>query len=324
METIAEHLIERGKQIVVHEAQSLMQMSKQINRSFAQACQAILACQGRVIVIGMGKSGHIASKIAATMASTGTPAFFVHPGEANHGDLGMITDQDVILALSYSGETGELLNLLPALKRFGMPLIAITGNPQSTLAKNSNYHLNVFVEREACSLNLAPTSSTTAMLALGDALAVTLLESRGFSKEDFAFSHPGGSLGRRLLLKVEDVMHQGEEVPSVKDCATLKSALIEMTRTRLGMTAIINDNRQVLGVFTDGDLRRSFEKGIDLSSPIIELMTAGCKTVTPNMLAAEALRLMESCKINALLVVDHEKHLVGAMNMHDLLHSGIL
>lgn len=324
MEILAENYIASGIRVIELEAQSLIQLSKQISKEFAQACEVLLHCQGRVIVIGMGKSGHIASKIAATMASTGTPSFFVHPGEANHGDLGMITHQDVVLALSYSGETGEILNLLPALKRFGVPLIGMTGNPQSSLAKNSDIHLNVQVEREACSLNLAPTSSTTAMLALGDALAITLLETRGFSKEDFAFSHPGGSLGRRLLLKVEDIMHHGDEVPRVFEHSTIKDALIEMTRTRLGATAIINEQNQVLGVFTDGDLRRSFENKIDLSTPIHQLMTPQGKTVTPQSLAAEALRIMESHRINALLVVDQDQSLVGALNMHDLLRSGIL
>ncbi len=324
MDAIAESLIVRGQKVIELEAEAIKNLSSRISHSFVDASKAILSCKGRVIVIGMGKSGHIGSKIAATLASTGTPAFFVHPAEASHGDLGMITNQDVVLCLSYSGETQEMLNLLPPLKRFGIPMISMTGNPKSRLATSANIHLDVSVETEACSLGLAPTTSTTAMLAMGDALAIGLLDARGFSKEDFAFSHPGGSLGRRLLLTVEQLMHTGHDIPKVTIGALLKEALIEMTRARLGITAIVNEHNKVMGIFTDGDLRRAFDKQVSLDIPIEQVMTKNCEVLQKQILAGEALRVMETRKINAILVVDNDQNLVGAFNMHDLLKAGII
>jgi arabinose-5-phosphate isomerase len=284
----------------------------------------MLACSGRVVVTGMGKSGHIAGKIAATLASTGTPAFFVHPGEASHGDLGMITRQDVVLALSNSGETAEIVTILPLIKRLAVPLIALTGNPQSTLAQCATAHINVAVAQEACPLGLAPTASTTAALVMGDALAVALLQVKGFSRDDFALSHPGGSLGKRLLLKVSDVMHGGDAVPAVADHALVSQALVEMTNKKLGMTAVVDATQRVMGIFTDGDLRRMLEKNRDVhSTPIAEVMTTGCTTISADRLAAEAMQIMEHKKINALLVVDDQQRLVAALNMHDLLRAGL-
>ena len=311
--------------VIQTEAQAIQGLTAQINQQFVHACRLILACKGRVVVLGMGKSGHIGGKIAATMASTGTPAFFVHPGEASHGDLGMITRDDVVLALSNSGETAELLLILPLIKRLGVPLLAMTGQPASTLATLATVHLNVAVEQEACPLGLAPTASTTAALVMGDALAVALLQSRGFTRDDFALSHPGGSLGKRLLLKVSDVMHTGQQLPMVSPGVSVASALLEMTDKKLGMTAVVDDQHQVLGVFTDGDLRRMLEKGLDVRESIIDqVMTSNCATTNADVLAAEALQIMESRKINALLVVDKQHRLQGALNMHDLLRAGIV
>ncbi len=311
---------------VIHaEAQAVIALADQVNQQFVQACHLILACKGRVVVTGMGKSGHIGGKIAATLASTGTPAFFVHPGEASHGDLGMITRQDVVLALSNSGETAEILTILPLIKRLGVPLIAMTGQPDSTLAKLATTHINVAVQQEACPLGLAPTSSTTAALVMGDALAVSLLETKGFTRDDFALSHPGGSLGKRLILKVADVMHAGDDVPAVNDRALVSGALLEMTNKKLGMTAVINEAKQVLGIFTDGDLRRMLEKGLDVRSTLVnQVMTASCATIGVDLLAVEAMQIMEAKKINALLVVDQQQKLQGALNMHDLLRAGIV
>ncbi len=311
---------------VIHaEAQAVIALADQVNQQFVHACHLILACKGRVVVTGMGKSGHIGGKIAATLASTGTPAFFVHPGEASHGDLGMITRQDVVLALSNSGETSELLTILPLIKRLGVPLIAMTGQPDSTLAKLATTHINVAVQQEACPLGLAPTSSTTAALVMGDALAVSLLETKGFTRDDFALSHPGGSLGKRLILKVADVMHAGSDVPAVNDNALVSGALLEMTNKKLGMTAVVNQDKQVLGIFTDGDLRRMLEKGLDVRSTLInQVMTASCATIGADLLAVEAMQIMEAKKINALLVVDPQQKLQGALNMHDLLRAGIV
>lgn len=311
--------------VIQTEAEAVIALSEQINQQFVQACRLILACTGRVVVIGMGKSGHIGGKIAATLASTGTPAFFVHPGEASHGDLGMITRQDVVLALSNSGETAEILLILPLIKRLGVPLIAMTGQPASTLATRATVHLNVAVRQEACPLGLAPTASTTAALVMGDALAVSLLETKGFTRDDFALSHPGGSLGKRLLLKVTDVMHTGQAMPVVPVGASVSTALLEMTNKKLGMTAIVDQDNQVKGIFTDGDLRRMLEKGLDVRAALIDqVMTAGCLTISDDLLAAEALQIMEAKKINALLVVDHRQQLQGALNMHDLLRAGIV
>jgi arabinose-5-phosphate isomerase len=278
-----------------------------------------------VVVIGMGKSGHIGGKIAATLASTGTPAFFVHPGEASHGDLGMITASDVVLALSNSGETAEIITILPIIKRLNVPLITLTGNPESTLAKAATANINVRVEREACPLDLAPTASTTAALVMGDALAIALLEARGFTKEDFARSHPGGALGRRLLLLIDDLMHTGDAIPAVGPDTLLSNALMEMTRKGLGMTAVVDAQRRLVGVFTDGDLRRAIDHKVDVHvARVGEVMTTNCKTMHPGMLAAEALQLMDSKMINALPVVNDDNELVGALNMHDLLRAGVV
>lgn len=318
-------LITAGRRTIALEAASIEALSARIDDSFTTACQLMLNCQGRVVVTGMGKSGHIGNKIAATLASTGTPAFFVHPGEASHGDMGMITSKDVVLALSNSGTTAEILTILPLIKRMNAPLISMTGNPTSVLAQNSDAHLDVSVAEEACPHGLAPTSSTTAALAMGDALAIAMLEARGFSAEDFAISHPGGALGRRLLLKVEDIMHSGEQVPSVSANTPLREALLVITEKKLGMTAIVDDNNQLLGIFTDGDLRRALDNGTDIHNAIVNnVMTSHCKTIRPNVLAAEALAIMEEDKINALVVTDNDNHPVGALNMHDLLRAGVI
>ncbi|MGB0220556.1 MAG: KpsF/GutQ family sugar-phosphate isomerase [Sinimarinibacterium flocculans] len=314
-----------GRRALEIERDALAGLLPRVDERFAQACRLMLDCRGRVVVIGMGKSGHIGGKIAATLASTGSPAFFVHPGEASHGDLGMITRQDVVLAISYSGETAEIVTLLPLLKRLKVPLIAMTGKPGSTLAQAAEVHLDVSVAMEACPLNLAPTASTTATLAMGDALAVALLEARGFTPEDFAMSHPGGSLGRRLLLKIADVMHGGVRLPTVPENASLSEALLEMTRKGLGMTAIVDSAGAVLGVFTDGDLRRVLDAGVDVrSAPIREVMTPGGKSIGPQQLAAEAVAMMEQHKITSLLVRDERGTLVGVVHMHDLLRAGVV
>jgi arabinose-5-phosphate isomerase len=277
------------------------------------------------VVLGMGKSGHIGGKLAATLASTGSPAFFVHPGEASHGDLGMITRRDVVIALSNSGETDEILTILPIIKRLGVPLVALTGNPDSTLGRESDVAIDVSVVQEACPLGLAPTASTTATLAMGDALAVALLESRGFTAEDFARSHPAGSLGRRLLLHVADIMHTGAAVPRVTRGTPLTDALLEMSRKGLGMTAVVDRDGQVAGIYTDGDLRRSLDRGVDVRATLVDqVMIHTCRTVSPELLAAEALQFMEANKINGLLVVDGDHRLVGALNMHDLLRARVM
>lgn len=307
------------------EISAISALRERINEAFLKACDFMLACDGRIVVIGMGKSGHIGGKIAATLASTGTPAFFVHPGEASHGDMGMITDKDVVLALSNSGETSEVLTILPLIKRLGVPLIAMTGKPASTLAKCASAHIDVSVEREACPLGLAPTSSTTAALVMGDALAVALLEARGFTAEDFAMSHPGGLLGRRLLLHVSDIMHTGNAVPQTNESVLISEALIEMSAKGLGMTAVTNGQQQIVGIFTDGDLRRVLAQEINIhTQPLSDYVTRNCKTGRPDMLAAEALELMQRYKINALLITDDEQQLQGAINMHDLLRAGVV
>ncbi|MEZ5542988.1 MAG: KpsF/GutQ family sugar-phosphate isomerase [Pseudomonadota bacterium] len=312
--------------VIDTEARAIERLGEEIRKpSFTQACHLMLECHGRVVVTGMGKSGHIAGKIAATLASTGTPAFFVHPGEASHGDLGMITTSDVVLALSNSGETAEIVTILPLIKRLQVPLIAMTGNPHSTLALAATASINVSVEKEACPLGLAPTASTTAALAMGDALAVALLETRGFTAEDFARSHPGGTLGRRLLLLIDDLMHTGDAIPRVTADTLLSDALVEMTRKGLGMTAVVDAAGKLLGVFTDGDLRRTIDHRIDVhSARVSEVMTARCKAVHPGMLAAEALQIMDATKINALPVINDDHELVGALNMHDLLRAGVV
>ncbi len=312
--------------VIMTEARAIEALQKRVNGSFLSACQLMFQCQGRVVVIGIGKSGHIARKIAATLASTGTPAFFVHPAEASHGDLGMITQKDVVLSLSNSGETDELLTILPLIKRQNVPLIAMTGNELSSLAKLADVHLDVSVSEEACPLGLAPTASTTAALVMGDALAIALLEARGFTSEDFARSHPAGTLGRRLLVRISDIMHSGKRIPVVDQHASLTAALVEMTRTGLGMTAVTNDAGELLGVFTDGDLRRAVDDDdIDLrDTPVMRLMTSNPKTITADKLAAEAAQVMEAFKIHALLVVDEDNRVVGALNIHDLLRARVV
>ena len=315
-----------GRRVVQIEAQALQALAGRIDGAFSAACRLILAARGRVATTGMGKSGHIARKIAATLASTGTPAFFVHPGEAGHGDLGMITDADVVLALSYSGESDEVLALLPALKRQGNAVIALTGRPESSLAREADLHLDVSVPAEACPLDLAPTSSTTASLAMGDALAVALLEARGFTADDFARSHPAGSLGRRLLLHITDVMHAGDEVPRVGLDASLAEALVEMSRKRLGLTAVVDAGNRLQGIFTDGDLRRALDNPrLDVrSAKIADVMTRQPRTIGADQLAVEAARLMETHQISGLIVVDGENRAVGALNIHDLLRARVV
>ncbi len=315
-----------GLAVIETEVAAIAALRARIGDAFVQACRAMLNCQGRIVVIGMGKSGHIGGKIAATLASTGSPAFFVHPGEASHGDLGMITPHDVVLALSNSGETGEVLTILPLIKRLGVPLIALTGNPQSSLAAAAHAHIDVSVGKEACPLGLAPTSSTTATLVMGDALAIALLEARGFTAEDFALSHPGGTLGRRLLLHVEDIMHKGDEIPKVADDALLSDALLEMSNKGLGMTAVVGSQGELVGIFTDGDLRRALDdQQLDVRQATVSaVMTRGGTQIRSDILAAEALQIMDQRKINALLVVNSQNELVGALNMHDLLRAGVV
>lgn len=314
-----------AKNVIEIEQQAIAELVQFIDDSFELACQLMYHCEGRVIVIGMGKSGHIGGKIAATLASTGTPAFFVHPGEASHGDLGMITSNDVVLTISNSGETSEVLAIIPVIKRIGAKLISMTGNTDSTLAKLADTHVCIKVSEEACPLGLAPTSSTTATLVMGDALAVALLNARDFTADDFALSHPGGSLGKRLLLRLNDIMHQGERVPVVSEHALIKDALVEMSLKGLGMTAIVNKQQQLVGLFTDGDLRRVLDNRIDIHTDSIStVMTHNPQVAQSDMLAAQALKIMEDKKINGLIIVDGNKQVVGAMNMHDLLSSGVL
>ena len=314
-----------GRAVIELEAEALTALVPRLNADFARACRLILDSQGRVVVTGMGKSGHIGGKIAATLASTGTPAFFVHPGEAQHGDLGMIQPQDVVIAISNSGETGEILTILPIIKRMGAKLIALTGNPKSSLAQQADAHLDAGVAKEACPLNLAPTSSTTAALALGDALAVALLKTRNFTPEDFARSHPGGKLGRRLLLFVRDVMHSGARIPLVPETASLREALLEMTGKGLGMTGVLDAAGKLAGIYTDGDLRRTLNKGLDVyNAKISDVMTRNPKTCRADQLAAEIVQFMEQSNINGLMVVDADQRVQGALNMHDLLRAGVV
>ncbi len=318
-------LMAMGRAVIETEARAVADLAERIGPAFVRACRHMLGCEGRIVVLGMGKSGHIGGKIAATLASTGSPAFFVHPGEASHGDLGMITERDVVIAISNSGETSEIVTLLPLLKRLGVPLVVMTGRPESTLGREADVCLDVSVAQEACPLGLAPTASTTATLAMGDALAIALLEARGFTAEDFARSHPGGALGRRLLLHVADIMHRDEEIPRVPCGATLSQAVVEITRKRLGFTTVVDDDGRLAGVFTDGDLRRLLEDPPDLkATPIDRVMTRDCTTLHPDMLAAEALQLMERRRINAFPVVDEARRVVGAINLHDLLRAGVL
>ena len=317
--------IDSGKRTIEIERDAVNALLERIDSSFEKACELMLQCSGRIVVTGMGKSGHIANKIAATLASTGTPAFFVHPGEASHGDLGMITKQDVVLAISNSGQTEEVVTILPLIKRMGAPLISMTGKQSSALATASDVSLDISISKEACPLGLAPTSSTTVTLALGDALAVALLEARGFSEEDFAFSHPGGSLGRKLLLTVEQLMHTGDRIPKVSPTTPLTEGLFEISDKGFGLTAIVNDANEIQGLFTDGDLRRAFDDKLDIhNTEISKVMTKNCKTIQSKALAAEALQVMEEYKITGLLVSDEENKLVGVIHMHDLLKAGVV
>ncbi len=316
--------IASGQRTIRMESEAVAAMEQRVGEQFSHACELLLATRGRVIVTGMGKSGHIARKIAATLASTGTPAYFVHPGEASHGDMGMITRDDTVIALSNSGAVAEITSLLPLLKRLGIPLVSMTGNPDSVLAQASDAHLDTGVETEACPLDLAPTSSTTTALVMGDALAIALLEARGFTAEDFAFSHPGGTLGRKLLLKVEDIMHRGDAIPRVEPETPLAQALLEVSRKGLGMTTVIGKDGRLAGIFTDGDLRRALDARIDLNTtPIADLMTTGAKTTAPGVLAAEALRVMEENQITSLVVIAEDGAICGVLHLMSLLHAGL-
>ena len=320
-----DELVDLGRQALSIEIDGLRAQLPRLGIEFARACRICFDCRGRIVVTGMGKSGHIAGKIAATLASTGTPAFFMHPGEASHGDVGMITREDAVLALSNSGETDEILVIVPVIARLGVPLIAFTGNSTSALARVASVHLDIGVPAEACPLNLAPTASTTAALAVGDALAVALLKSRGFTEEDFARSHPSGSLGRRLLLHVADVMRTGPDIPTVRADTPLSEGLMEVTLKGLGMTAIVDADMRVLGVFTDGDLRRALDASADLQSTRMDqVMSRHAKTLRPTALAAEAVHLMETHRITSLVVVDADQKIVGALNVHDLLRAGVV
>jgi arabinose-5-phosphate isomerase len=321
----SQRLVEMGREALRIEARAVAALVDRLGADFELACRMLLACSGRVVVSGMGKSGHVGGKIAATLASTGTPAFFLHPAEASHGDLGMVAKGDVVLAISYSGETAELLTILPLFKRMGAPLVAMTGNPQSTLAREADVHLDISVPAEACPLNLAPTASTTATLAMGDALAVALLKHRGFTEADFARSHPGGSLGRRLLLHVSDVMRRGDDLPRVRPDTPLTEGLLEMSRKRLGLTAVVDGDDKVVGIFTDGDLRRALDRRIDIQkSRMSDVMTRNPRAVGAGELAAEAVLMMEKHAVNGLLVLDDSGKLAGALNVHDLLRAGVM
>jgi arabinose-5-phosphate isomerase len=314
-----------AREVLEIEAKAISDLIGRLDQRFVQAVDTILNCRGRVVVSGIGKSGHIARKIASTLASTGTPAFFVHPAEASHGDLGMVARDDVFIALSNSGESEELLAIIPLLKRQGAKLVAMTGNPQSTLAREADIHLYAGAEKEACPLNLAPTASTTAALALGDALAVALMQAKGFTRDEFAASHPGGTLGRKLLTHVRDVMRTDENAPRVTHTATAMDGMLEVSRGRMGMTTVVDEHGRVVGIFTDGDLRRSLQKGVDLrSAPIADIMTRGPRTIGPDKLAAEAVQIMERYKVNQLVVVDEDQRLLGALNMHDLFRAKVI
>jgi arabinose-5-phosphate isomerase len=320
-----QRLIEMGRDVLRIEARAVAALVDRLGTDFASACRMLLACTGRVVISGVGKSGHVGGKIAATLASTGTPALFLHAAEASHGDLGMVAKGDVVLAISNSGETAELLTILPLFKRMGAPLIAMTGHPQSTLAREADAHLDISVPAEACPLNLAPTASTTATLAMGDALAVALLKHRGFTEADFARSHPGGALGRRLLLRVSDVMRTGDDLPMVGPDTPLPEGLLEMSRKRLGMTAVVDADRRVVGIFTDGDLRRAIDRRTDVQKArMADVMTRGSRSIGPQELAAEAVLMMEKHAVNGLLVRDAGGVLVGALNVHDLLRAGVM
>ena len=323
--TVTPHALDLAREVLKVEAAAVQALASRLDDNFLHALDVILSCKGRVIVSGMGKSGHIARKIASTMSSTGTPAYFVHPGEASHGDLGMITSEDVIIALSYSGESQELISIVPMIKRQGAKLISMTGNPSSSLAIEADVHLNAAIDKEACPMGLAPTASTTAALALGDALAIALLDAKGFSAEDFARSHPGGSLGRRLITHVRDIMRSGERLPMVRENAMLGEAVLEISKKGVGMTAIVDAEQNVLGIYTDGDLRRTLEKKLDFSTtPVRSVMSANPRCIAQDALAAEAVLMMEQNNISQMLVVDDKHRLIGALNMHDLLHAKVI
>lgn len=313
-----------GLAVIETEAQAVFELSQRIDERFERACNLLLACKGRVVVTGMGKSGHIANKIAATLSSTGTPAFFMHPGEASHGDLGMITRQDTVIAISNSGSTHEIVTLLPLLKRLEVPLITLTGNLDSTLAKIADVNLDISIRQEACPLGLAPTTSTTVSLVMGDALAIALLQARGFSEEDFALSHPGGALGRRLLLRIDELCHRGNDLPMVNEKSTISEALIEVTEKKLGMTCVIDNHGLLVGVYTDGDVRRTLTRQLDINTtPLAEVMSRNCKTITQGMLAAEALAIMQKFSITSLVVIDEQQRPVAVIHLHDLLRAGV-
>ena len=314
-----------GREVVTVELAEITALQSRINEDFTRACELLLSCKGRIVVTGMGKSGHIGGKIAATLASTGSPAFFVHPGEASHGDLGMITKNDIVIALSNSGNTAEIATIIPILKRFAVPLISMTGDKNSILATEADINLDVSVSKEACPHDLAPTSSTTVALVMGDALAVALLQARGFTAEDFALSHPGGSLGKRLLLHVSDIMHTGNRMPKVNESASVSQALLEMSKKGMGMTAIVDEQDKVLGIYTDGDLRRSLDKNINVhKTAISDVMTKNCRTTNTSELAASMVKIMDDKGINGFLVTDENNKLIGAFNMHDILRAGIV
>lgn len=314
-----------GLAVIETEARAVFELTQRIDHRFEKACELLLACKGRIVVTGMGKSGHIGNKIASTLSSTGSPSFFMHPGEASHGDLGMITSQDVVIAISNSGNTQELVTLLPLIKRMGIPLITLTGNPDSTLAASSDVNLDVSIQQEACPLGLAPTTSTTVALVMGDALAIALLQARGFSEEDFALSHPGGSLGKKLLLRVDDLCHKNEDLPWVSEHATISEALIEVTNKKLGMTCVVSHAGTLLGVFTDGDIRRTLTRHLDINTtPLKDVMTTQCKTIAPGTLAAEALNIMQQHSITSLVIVDKDNKPHGVIHLHDLLKAGVV
>ena len=323
--SVTPRALDLAREVLNVEAAAVQALATRLDENFLHALNVILRCEGRIIVSGMGKSGHIARKIASTMSSTGTPAYFVHPGEASHGDLGMITSKDVIIALSYSGESQELMTIVPMIKRQGAKLISMTGNPLSNLATAADVHLNAAVDKEACPMGLAPTASTTAALALGDALAVALLDAKGFSAEDFASSHPGGSLGRRLLTHVRDIMRSGKRLPMVHESAMLGDAILEISKKGVGMTAVVDTEQHVLGIYTDGDLRRTLGKKLDFNAtPVRSVMSANPRCIGPDALAAEAVQMMEQYNISQMLVVDEQHRLIGALNMHDLLHAKVI
>lgn len=321
----SEQICALGREVITTEASMIHSLTQRIDQNFVNACQKLQQCHGRIVVMGVGKSGHVCKKIAATFASTGSPAFFIHPAEAKHGDIGMITKNDVILAISNSGESEELTDILPAIVRLGIPLIAMTGKPHSTLAKAATVHLDVSVEKEACPLGLAPTSSTTAALVMGDALAMTLLNLRGFTEADFALSHPGGTLGKRLLLRVDDLMHQNKEIPIVMQQDSLKQALLEMTHKKLGLTTVVNEQGALVGIFTDGDVRRALDNHTNLETTRVhQVMSKHPKTITHDLLAAEALNIMESHQITALIVADTQQKPIGIVHIHDILRAGVI